>query len=112
MLRLLSDRDLAAALARELHDVDRLSAFFDIIQQDPIISQVKLIAEPWDIGEGGYQVGNFPTLWSEWNGRYRVNVRGFWRGDEQSLGEFANRFTGSSDKGRGPDPHMPPRLNA
>ena len=89
--------DLAAALARELHDVDRLSAFFDIIQQDPIISQVKLIAEPWDIGEGGYQVGNFPTLWSEWNGRYRDNVRGFWRGDEQSLGEFAYRFTGSSD---------------
>jgi isoamylase len=89
--------DLAAALARELHDVDRLSAFFDIIQQDPIISQVKLIAEPWDIGEGGYQVGNFPTLWSEWNGRYRDNVRGFWRGDEQSLGEFAFRFTGSSD---------------
>jgi isoamylase len=89
--------DLASALARELHDVDRLSAFFDIIQQDPIISQVKLIAEPWDIGEGGYQVGNFPTLWSEWNGRYRDNVRGFWRGDEQSLGEFAFRFTGSSD---------------
>jgi isoamylase len=89
--------DLAAALARELHDVDRLSAFFDIIQQDPVISQVKLIAEPWDIGEGGYQVGNFPTLWSEWNGRYRDNVRGFWRGDEQSLGEFAFRFTGSSD---------------
>ena len=89
--------DLASALARELHDVDRLSAFFDIIQQDPIISQVKLIAEPWDIGEGGYQVGNFPTLWSEWNGRYRDNVRGFWRGDEESLGEFAYRFTGSSD---------------
>jgi glycogen operon protein len=89
--------DLAAALARELHDVDRLSAFFDIIQQDPIISQVKLIAEPWDIGEGGYQVGNFPTLWSEWNGRYRDNVRGFWRGDDRSLGEFAYRFTGSSD---------------
>jgi isoamylase len=89
--------DLAAALARELHDVDRLSAFFDIIQQDPVISQVKLIAEPWDIGEGGYQVGNFPTLWSEWNGKYRDNVRGYWRGDEQSLGEFAYRFTGSSD---------------
>jgi len=89
--------DLAAALARELHDVDRLAAFFDIIQQDPIISQVKLIAEPWDIGEGGYQVGNFPTLWSEWNGKYRDEVRGFWRGDDQSLGEFAYRFTGSSD---------------
>jgi isoamylase len=89
--------DLAAALARELHDVDRLSAFFDIIQQDPIISQVKLIAEPWDIGEGGYQVGNFPTLWSEWNGKYRDNVRGYWRGDDRSLGEFAFRFTGSSD---------------
>ncbi len=89
--------DLAAALARELHAVDRLSAFFDIIQQDPIISQVKLIAEPWDIGEGGYQVGNFPTLWSEWNGKYRDNVRGYWRGDGDLLGEFAYRFTGSSD---------------
>ncbi len=89
--------DLASALARELHDVDRLSAFFDIIQQDPVISQVKLIAEPWDIGEGGYQVGNFPTLWSEWNGRYRDNVRGYWRGDDGQLGEFAYRFTGSSD---------------
>ena len=89
--------DLAAALARELHDVDRLSAFFDIIQQDPVISQVKLIAEPWDIGEGGYQVGNFPTLWSEWNGRYRDNVRGYWRGDDGCLGELAYRFTGSSD---------------
>ena len=89
--------DLAAALARELHDVDRLSAFFDIIQQDPIISQVKLIAEPWDVGEGGYHVGNFPTLWSELNGRYRDNVRGYWRGDDRSLGEFAYRFTGSSD---------------
>jgi isoamylase len=89
--------DLAAALARELHDVDRLSAFFDIIQQDPVISQVKLIAEPWDIGEGGYQVGNFPTLWSEWNGRYRDNVRSYWRGDDGQLGELAYRFTGSSD---------------
>jgi len=89
--------DLASALARELHDVDRLSAFFDIIQQDPVISQVKLIAEPWDIGEGGYQVGNFPTMWSEWNGRYRDNVRGYWRGDDGELGEFAYRFTGSSD---------------
>jgi isoamylase len=89
--------DLASTLARELHDVDRLSAFFDIIQQDPVLSQVKLIAEPWDVGEGGYQVGNFPPLWSEWNGKYRDEVRDYWRGTEQSLGEFANRFTGSSD---------------
>jgi glycogen operon protein len=89
--------DLAAALARELHDVDRLSAFFDIIQQDPVISRVKLIAEPWDLGEGGYQVGNFPPLWSEWNGRYRDGVRDFWRGADESLADFAYRFTGSSD---------------
>jgi glycogen operon protein len=89
--------DLAAALARELHDVDRLSAFFDLIQQDPVISQVKLIAEPWDVGEGGYQVGNFPPLWSEWNGQFRDTVRDFWRGEGQTLGEFASRFTGSSD---------------
>ena len=89
--------DLAAALARELHDVDRLSAFFDIIQQDPVISRVKLIAEPWDVGPGGYQVGNFPPLWSEWNGKYRDGVRDYWRGAEASLGEFASRFTGSSD---------------
>jgi glycogen operon protein len=89
--------DLAATLARELHDVDRLSAFFDIIQQDPVISQVKLIAEPWDIGEGGYQVGNFPPLWSEWNGKYRDSVRDFWRGTDQTLAEFGYRFTGSSD---------------
>jgi glycogen operon protein len=89
--------DLAATLARELHDVDRLSAFFDIIQQDPVISQVKLIAEPWDVGEGGYQVGNFPPLWSEWNGKYRDTVREFWRGTDQALPEFANRLTGSSD---------------
>jgi len=89
--------DLAAALARELHDVDRLSAFFDIIQQDPVISQVKLIAEPWDVGEGGYQVGNFPPLWSEWNGKYRDEVRDFWRGADGVLDEFAYRFTGSSD---------------
>ena len=89
--------DLASALARELHEVDRLSAFFDLIQQDPVISQVKLIAEPWDVGEGGYQVGNFPVLWSEWNGQYRDTVRDFWRGAERTLGEFANRFTGSSD---------------
>lgn len=89
--------DLAATLARELHDVDRLSAFFDLIQQDPVISQVKLIAEPWDVGEGGYQVGNFPPVWTEWNGKYRDCVRDFWRGNEQTLGEFASRFTGSSD---------------
>jgi isoamylase len=89
--------DLASTLARELHDVDRLSAFFDIIQQDPVISQVKLIAEPWDVGEGGYQVGNFPPVWTEWNGKYRDCVRDFWRGEDQTLGEFAARFTGSSD---------------
>src|SRR6266852_2428732 len=89
--------DLASTLARELHDVDRLSAFFDIIQQDPLISQVKLIAEPWDVGEGGYQVGNFPPLWSEWNGKYRDTVRDYWRGTDQTLGEYANRLTGSSD---------------
>src|SRR2546430_296479 len=89
--------DLASTLARELHDVDRLSAFFDIIQQDPVISQVKLIAEPWDVGEGGYQVGNFPTLWSEWNGKYRDCIRDFWRGEDQHLGEFGYRITGSSD---------------
>ena len=89
--------DLASALARELHAVDRLAVFFQIIQQDPVISQVKLIAEPWDVGEGGYQVGNFPPLWSEWNGQYRDSVRDFWRGEEQSLGELAARLTGSSD---------------
>lgn len=89
--------DLASALARELHEVDRLGAFFDIIHQDPIISQVKLIAEPWDLGEGGYQVGNFPVLWAEWNAKYRDNVRRFWRGDEGQVGELAFRLTGSSD---------------
>ena len=89
--------DLAASLARTLHEVDRLSAFFDIIQQDPVISQVKLIAEPWDVGEGGYQVGNFPPLWSEWNGRYRDTVRDYWRGRDQTLPELASRFSGSSD---------------
>ncbi len=89
--------DLASTLARELHDVDRLSAFFDLIQQDPVISQVKLIAEPWDVGEGGYQVGNFPPVWTEWNGKYRDCVRDFWRGEDQTMGEFAARFTGSSD---------------
>ena len=89
--------DLAATLARELHEVDRLSAFFDLIHQDPIVSQVKLIAEPWDVGEGGYQVGNFPPLWSEWNGKYRDSVRDYWRGADQTLGEFANRLSGSPD---------------
>ena len=89
--------DLASALARSLHDVDRLSAFFDLVQQDPIVSQVKLIAEPWDIGSGGYQVGNFPPLWSEWNGKFRDVSRDYWRGENQTMAEFANRFTGSSD---------------
>src|SRR3712207_4447610 len=89
--------DLAATLARQFHEVDRLSAFFDIVQQDPIISQVKLIAEPWDIGEGGYQVGGFPPLWSEWNGKYRDTVRDFWRGEPATLAEFASRVAGSSD---------------
>ncbi len=88
--------DLASALARELYDVDRLSAFFDVIHQDPVLSQVKLIAEPWDVGPGGYQVGNFPVLWSEWNGIYRDLMRDFWRG-QASVGEFASRLTGSSD---------------
>ncbi len=89
--------DLASALARELHDVERLSAFFDLVQQDPVVSQVKLIAEPWDVGEGGYQVGNFPPLWTEWNGKYRDTVRDFWRGNPETLPEFASRLTGSSD---------------
>ncbi|MEP1124888.1 MAG: glycogen debranching protein GlgX [Ilumatobacter sp.] len=89
--------DLASTLARELHDVDRLSAFFDLVQQDPVVSQVKLIAEPWDIGEGGYQVGNFPPQWSEWNGQYRDTIRDFWRGEPSTLAEFGSRFTGSSD---------------
>ncbi len=89
--------DLAAALARELHDVDRLAAFFDIIHQDPIISQVKLIAEPWDVGSGGYQVGNFPVLWAEWNGKYRDTVRRYWKGDAGQLSDLAFRLTGSSD---------------
>lgn len=89
--------DLASTLARELHEVNKLSAFFDIIHQDPVISQVKLIAEPWDIGEGGYQVGKFPPGWAEWNGKYRDCIRDYWRGAESMLGEFAQRFTGSSD---------------
>ena len=89
--------DLASALARELYEVDNLAAFFDIIHQDPILADVKLIAEPWDLGEGGYQVGNFPLRWSEWNGRYRDTVRDFWRGEDDSLGQFAYCFTGSPD---------------
>ncbi|MBN3943021.1 glycogen debranching protein GlgX [Nostoc sp. NMS9] len=99
--------DLASALARELYEVDNLSAFFDIIHQDPILADVKLIAEPWDLGEGGYQVGNFPLRWSEWNGRYRDTVRDFWRGVDDSLGQFAYCFTGSPDlyqtNGRNPN---------
>ena len=89
--------DLAATLARQFHEVDRLSAFFDLVQQDPVVGRVKLIAEPWDVGDGGYQVGNFPPLWSEWNGRYRDTVRDYWRGEPAAMGEFASRLTGSSD---------------
>ncbi|MCZ7563476.1 MAG: glycogen debranching protein GlgX [Burkholderiales bacterium] len=89
--------DLAAALARELHEVDRLGAFFDILRQDPVLSQVKLIAEPWDLGEGGYQVGNFPPGWAEWNDQYRDTMRAYWKGDGGLIGEFASRLTGSSD---------------
>jgi hypothetical protein len=83
--------DLAANLARRFHEVDRLSAFFDLIQQDPIVSQVKLIAEPWDIGDGGYQVGNFPPVWTEWNGTFRDTVRDFWRGEPATLADFTSR---------------------
>jgi len=89
--------DLASSLARQFHEVDRLSAFFDLVQQDPVVSQVKLIAEPWDVGEGGYNVGGFPPLWTEWNGKFRDTVRDYWRGDEAGLGEFAARLTGSAD---------------
>jgi isoamylase len=89
--------DLASTLARQFHEVDRLSAFFDLVQQDPIVSQVKLIAEPWDVGEGGYNVGGFPPLWTEWNGKYRDTVRDYWRGESATLAEFASRLTGSSD---------------
>ncbi|MGO4691097.1 glycogen debranching protein GlgX [Glaciibacter sp. 2TAF33] len=89
--------DLASALARDLYDVDKLSTFFELVQQDPVVSQVKLIAEPWDVGPGGYQVGNFPPQWTEWNGKYRDTVRDFWRGEPSTLGEFASRFTGSAD---------------
>src|SRR5262249_62055078 len=88
--------DLASALAREFHEVNRLSAFFDIIHQDPVLSQVKLIAEPWDVGEGGYQVGNFPVLWTEWNGPYRDTVRDYWRGGAPG-GDLATPFAGSAD---------------
>jgi isoamylase len=89
--------DLASALARELYEVNRLSAFFDVIHQDPVLSRLKLIAEPWDLGEGGYQVGNFPVLWTEWNGRYRDAVRAYWKGEGGVIGELAYRLTGSSD---------------
>ncbi|MFJ9691817.1 glycogen debranching protein GlgX [Kitasatospora sp. NPDC101183] len=89
--------DLAATLARQFHEVDRLSSFFDLVQQDPVVSQTKLIAEPWDLGEGGYQVGNFPPLWTEWNGMYRDTVRDLWRGENAALAEFGSRLTGSSD---------------
>jgi len=99
--------DLASALARELYEVDSLAAFFDIIHQDPVLSITKLIAEPWDVGEGGYQVGNFPLLWSEWNGKYRDSMRDFWRDQDCHLGEFAYRITGSSDlyQANGKQPH-------
>jgi isoamylase len=103
--------DLAAALARQFHEVDRLSVFFDLIQQDPVVSQVKLIAEPWDLGQGGYQVGNFPALWSEWNGRYRDTVRDYWRGEPATLGEFASRLTGSSDLYQGDARHPKASVN-
>jgi glycogen operon protein len=89
--------DLASALARELHAVDRLSAFFDILRQDPVLSRVKLIAEPWDLGSGGYQVGNFPVGWAEWNDKYRDTMRAYWKGEGGLIGDFAQRFTGSSD---------------
>ena len=89
--------DLASVLARELHEMSRLSAFFDLVQQDPVVSQVKLIAEPWDVAEGGYQIGNFPPLWTEWNGKYRDGIRDFWRGRHTTLTEFATRLTGSGD---------------
>jgi glycogen operon protein len=99
--------DLASALARELHDVDRLGSFFDTIGQDPVLSQVKLIAEPWDLGRGGYQVGNFPPGWNEWNDKYRNTLRGYWKGDGGLMGDFAGRFTGSSDlyEASGRKPH-------
>jgi isoamylase len=103
--------DLASALARELYDVERLSSFFDTIHQDPVLSQVKLIAEPWDVGEGGYQVGNFPVLWTEWNGKYRDAVRSFWRGDERPVAEMGFRLTGSSDLYQGDGRHPYASIN-
>jgi len=103
--------DLAATLARELHAVDRLSAFFDIINQDPVISQVKLIAEPWDVGEGGYQVGRFPSIWAEWNGRYRDVARRYWKGDDGQLAELGYRLTGSSDLYQGDGRHPTASIN-
>jgi isoamylase len=103
--------DLASTLARELHEVDKLSGFFDIIYQDPLISQVKLIAEPWDIGEGGYQVGQFPPGWAEWNGKYRDCIRDYWRGADSMLGEFALRFTGSPDLYQGNDRNPTASIN-
>ena len=99
--------DLASALARELFDVDRLARFFDIIHQDPVLSQVKLIAEPWDLGQGGYQVGNFPVLWTEWNGKYRDTVRRFWRGDGGTVSELATRLVGQQRSLR---PQRPPAV--
>src|SRR5258707_9919658 len=102
--------DLASALARELYEVDRLGAFFDVIHQDPVLSQVKLIAEPWDLGPGGYQVGNFPVLWAEWNGVYRDTMRDFWRG-RSDIAEFARRFTGSSDLYQSDRPHPSASIN-
>jgi glycogen operon protein len=97
--------DLAATLGRDIHQVDKLGSFFDIIHQDPVLSQVKLIAEPWDLGEGGYQVGNFPVLWTEWNGKYRDAVRSFWKSDAGTLSEVATRLSGSSDLYSARDPH-------
>src|SRR5436305_3000893 len=89
--------DLASWLSRQFHEVGRLSAFFALVQQDPVVSQVKLIAEPWDVGEGGYNVGGFPPLWTEWNGKFRDTVRDYWRGESATLAEFGSRLTGSSD---------------
>jgi glycogen operon protein len=103
--------DLASTLAREEHGVDRLSSFFDVIHQDPVLSEVKLIAEPWDIGEGGYQVGNFPVLWTEWNGKYRDTVRSYWRSDEGTVDELAYRLTGSSDLYRDDGRHAYASIN-
>ncbi|MCC6314590.1 MAG: glycogen debranching protein GlgX [Thermomicrobiales bacterium] len=103
--------DLASALAREFHDVDRLGSFFDVMHQDPVLSQVKLIAEPWDVGEGGYQVGNFPWLWSEWNGKYRDTVRSFWKGGDVAVSDLAYRLTGSSDLYQGDGRHPAASIN-